>query len=734
MTTESRVKGRVVAALMGIFLSAAVFAEERPKIGVVLGGGGALGMAHVGVLRVLEEMKIPIDYIGGTSMGAIISGLYASGMSPDEIEQFLEAQDWWDVMNDHTPRRDLDFRRKYDDQRYFVEFGWHRGQGIDFGSGAAAGQKFNNLLETETLRTVAITNFDELPIPFRCVATDLRTGKGVVLDHGNLATAMRASMAVPGAFTPVEWGDYIFADGGLVNNIPVDVVRGMGADIIIAVDVGGSAARAETNNAYQSIGEVLGRTYSIMQRPDQEKQLQNANVVVVPDLTQFSASDFKEVAAIIPQGEVAARAASEQLKAYSVDERAYRSYLAKQRRPQPAVVPLTNLLLTGNQRVDTRVARGRVRSKPGQPLNLDQVDLDLLHLYGLGEFEQIRYRIEPGPDGSNTLSYAMKEKPWGPNYFRVGLQLESDFDQDATWGLLVNFRKTSMNHLGGEWNSELQAGSLSRLFSEFYQPLNFGGYYFVNPSFLYQDETQGIYSNNHKNADYDVRKVELHGDVGVQLRHYAELRAGPLWRTVKAEVKTGDESLPSVDEHEAGWSVRLTADRLDRTVLPRKGYFLQLQGEFIREEWGSPATYEKLYADYRQVATFKEHTLGIEGRFGTDRDTGVPAYNAFLVGGLVSFMGLAENELRGQKFSVITLTHRYRVTRLPPSIGRAVYSLVRFDTGNVWSDQDDIDYTDVRYGGGAGLGADTAIGPIFLGYGMADRGASRFYFSLGTIF
>jgi NTE family protein len=705
--------------------------SPRPEIGVVLGGGGALGMAHVGVLRVLEEMQIPLDCIGGTSMGAIISGMYASGMSPDEIEQFLKSQNWWDVLNDHTPRRDLEYRRKKDEARFFIEFGWRKG--LRFGSGAASGQKFNNLLETETLRTVAITNFDELPIPFRCVATDLRTGKGVVLDHGNLAKAMRASMAVPGAFTPVEWDDYMFADGGLVNNMPVDVVRAMGADVLIAVDVGGSAARAETNNTYGSIGEVLSRTYSIMQRPEQEKNLATADIVLVPEISKFSASDFQKVEEIVRPGEAAARAAGDQLRKYGVDDEAFRKYLANQRRARPADVPIAAVALTGNQRVDARVARGRVRSRPG-PLDLEQVRRDLLHLYGLGEFEQIRYSVRPGEDGRNTLEYAMKEKPWGPNYLHLGLRLKSDFDQDTDWGLLLNFRKTSLNRLGGEWDNDLEMGSNLRAFSEIYQPLTFSGVWFAAPSAEYVKTVQGIYSNHDRIADYDLTLLQLRIDAGIQLSRYAVLRAGPVWRNVDARVKTGATDLPEGEETEAGWTIRLGVDRLDRVVFPREGGQLHLTFESIEESMGSPESYERAWGWARQCFSQGDHTLeaGIVG--GLDFDNDLPVYSEYLVGGENSFIGLTDGELRLQDFGIGSLTYRYRLARLPPTLGQAIYAILRFDAGKMWRQAEPEDEADWLYGAGAGLGLDTEMGPIYLGYGRTSEGDARAYFSLGTIF
>lgn len=704
---------------------------DRPKIGVVLGGGGALGFAHVGVLKVLEKERIPIDYIGGTSMGSIVAGLYASGMSPEEIQRFLEGLDWWDVLNDQTPRREMEFRRKKDDQRYFIEFGWQAGA-PKWGRGAASGQKFNNLLQTMVLRSVDITDFDQLPVPFRAVATDLRSGKPLVLDHGNLALAMRASMAVPGAFTPVKWEGHVLVDGGIVDNLPVDVVRGMGADIILAVDVGGSGAKAGQESAFESLGDILGRTYAIMQRPEQEAQLRTADVQIVPDLRDFTASQFQRVAEIIPVGQAAAEAVKDQLKPYAVDASTYRAFLENQRRSAPTNIPISSVVLSGNRRVDTRVAEGRVRSRPGV-LDRHQIELDLLHLYSLGEFEQIRYFVHPEKDGSNRLEYAMSEKIWGPNYIRMGLRLQSDFEQDAKWGVLLNFRKTSLNTLGAEWENELEMGSKLGLFSEFYQPLNASGVFFAAPSLRYVKDAEGIYSNSQRIAEYDVGRLELRADLGVQLRHYAELRIGPVWRRISADVKTGAADLPEGSEDEGGLAARLSVDRLDRTVFAREGYRLRVEGESILEEMGGLRSYEKAWGTYQHCFSRGDHTLQVEGSGGTFSDQDIPAYDAFRLGGENSFVGLAEGQLLVHQFGVLALSHRYRLAQLPPNLGRGLYAMTRFNAAKVWQDSPD-DQSDWIYGAGVGLGADTKMGPLYLGYGRTDTDDDRFYFSLGTIF
>ncbi|MGD9782939.1 MAG: patatin-like phospholipase family protein, partial [Kiritimatiellia bacterium] len=508
----------------------------RPKVGLVLGGGGALGLAHIGVLRALEAQRIPIDFVGGTSMGSIIAGFYASGMSPDEVQAFLEGLDWDEVMSDETPRRELYFRRKQDDQRYLFEMGLNF-RGPKMGTGMAAGQKFNNLLQLATLRSAAITNFDRLPIPYRAVATDLQSGTAHVLDHGNLATAMRASMAVPGAFTAVELEGRIFVDGGIVDNLPVDVVKAMGADVVIAVDVGSDADLVDPESL-KSLGGILGRTYTIAQRPEQVEQFQRADVGIQPKLVGLTASDFARVADFIPKGEAAARGKAGDLARLSVGEAEYAEFLAKQRRAKPESIPVGEVAVTGNRRVGEGIIRGRIHSRAGEPFDEKSLQLDLMRIYGIGEFEQVLFRLDPGAEGRRILRYDVKEKSWGPLYLALGLNLRSDFEQDAEWALLVNVTRRSLNALGAEWRNEIEFGSRQSVLSEFYQPLHAAGVLFLAPTVEYSSETEAIYEDDSHVADYDVQKAEVRLDFGIQLRRYAELRVGPVWGTGQAEVET----------------------------------------------------------------------------------------------------------------------------------------------------------------------------------------------------
>jgi NTE family protein len=703
---------------------------ERPRIGLVLGGGGALGEAHIGVLKVLEELRIPIDYIAGTSMGSIIAGLYASGMSPGEIEQFLKAQDWDEVMSDKTPRRELHFRRKADDQRYLFEMGVKK-TGLALGTGMAAGQKFNNLMQFATLRSAAVTNFDQLPIPYRAVATDLKSGTPYVIDRGNLATAMRASMAVPGAFTPVEIEGHLLVDGGIVDNLPVDVAQAMGAEVIIAVDVGSESEHVRDEDL-KTLGGILGRTYSIAQRPEQLEMLRKADVGIQPDLAGFTATQFDRVTEFVPQGEQAARAKSNELSRYSVSEEEYTTYLGRQRQAQPTAIPISAVTVSGNQRVDERVIRGRIYSKPGQTFDQKEVELDLMRVYGIGEFEQVLCQVRPNGDDTSTLDYQLKEKAWGPTYFKYGLQLRSDFEQDADWRMLINFTSMSLNQLGAEWRNELQLGSSKNILSEFYQPLDAQGILFVAPSVDYTSELQNLYEGDQRVAEYDVQTLEGRLDLGLQLRRYAEVRVGPFWGRGKARVETGTSDLPEPDEDLAGWRAGLTVDRQDRTLFAREGYYLKAEGQFASEDVGGDRSFDKVSVNYRHQASWGDHTfaLGLQG--GSSLGDDLPGYAQFTLGGPFGFAGLAEDQFRGSYLGVASLAYRYRLLELPPKLGRGVYALTRLDEGNVWPD--DFDTGDLRTGLAVGLGADTALGPVFLFIGRADGGYSRIYFSLGTAF
>jgi NTE family protein len=729
-----RIHAVAIALVIACLMTHEPLAEEtRPKIGLVLGGGGALGFAHIGVLQELEELQIPIDYIAGTSMGAIVAGMYASGMSPDEIAKCFSELNWWDVLKDRSPNQFLTYRRKQENKRFMgAEFGLKDWQ-ITFSPGMAFGQKLNNVLETFSLNSAGITDFDQLNIPYRAVATDLRSGTSVVLRKGSLATAMRASMAVPGAFTPVRMDGMVLVDGGILNNIPVDVVKDMGADIIIAVDVGASAAQKSQHSNFDGLGDVVARTYSIMQRPDQERQLTQADLVIAPDLSAASASQFHRSGHIVPAGKKAASEHADWLGKLSVGNEIFKSYLGKQRARHTEKIFIEDIRIEGDKSVPDSAIRSRIRSKTG-PIHLSTVYDDLNRIHGMGLFQTVTYDLEP-TDENYELIYRPIEKFWGPDYLHFGMKLEAASNAKAIWSLLLNYTQTQLNPLGGEVRTDLEiGGDLQKFDTEWYQPINHSGTLFLAPSATLSSQDIAIYNNDSVVADIKQRLAYGRLEAGISAFEYGEFRAGILGGHALAKGNAGFVSLGQEDDAVLAATTRLRLDQLDDPVFPTCGYRIEIDGIFAFDEMGSAKEFDRL--ELKTIAPFSlgRHTVIPGFSAGTSFGTELPFYAVFAPGGLNEFAGFAPYQLVGYYYGIGSLGYRYQLGKLPPTIGNGVFALFRADAGNAWFDASDIRFDNINVGGLGGLAADTIIGTCALAVGKAEGIRYRFYFSLGNTF
>ena len=723
----------LLAITLGLLAACRLQADpdpSRPRVGVVLGGGGAKGLAHIGVLKALEAQGIPIDAIAGTSMGAIVGGLYAAGMSPDEIEEVMTGVDWWDVLADPTPRRYLQVRRKLQQRRYLpgLEVGM-RLTGLRVPPGVAAGQKLNNMLQALTLSYANLESFDHLSIPFRAVATDIQSGEPVVLDRGNLGLAMRASMSVPGAFTPVHADGRILVDGGVVNNIPVDVMRAMNVDYIIAVDVIGSGALAQKQKTDTLFGIVL-QSYFIMLRNQEKQSLAQADIVITPDVADVGFADFHHADRIVPRGEAAVESVRKGLTALAAKT-------AHTRRPAPTLPPLPRVrqvVIKGNDAVDTRIIRARSELDSGDPLTLHAVKRDLSRIYGLGDFQQALFSLSPVDTNRADVVYEVMEKPWGPNILRFGALLETDFDHDTRVELLLGATCTHLNRLGAEWHTDVILGTDQLILTEFFQPLRFDGLFYVLPHALGGSELTSVFDDGQEIATLEENRWQLGLDIGVQLAQYAELRTGCTWGRRKLKEQTGDPPDLPPGEATAGWRTQLAFDQLDRSTLPRNGLAVILMGEVQREDWGASGDFERLAVDIEGHITRGRHTLQLSAYGGTGLDSDVPFAEQFTLGGPTSFAGLAPGELRGPYAASISPGYRLRIARLPPLLGENVYLAIRFDAGNVWQNRDDVTTTDLIYGLLGAIAADTVAGPLYVGYGRTEDGRDRAFLSVGSRF
>jgi len=707
-------------------------ARSRPRVGLALSGGGARGLAHVGVLRVLEQLRVPVDCIAGTSMGSVVGGLYASGLSPGQIETAMKQVDWGDLFNDQPPRADLSYRRKQDDSSDFVDFelGLKEGR-VVLPRGLIAGQKIGFLLQTLTLRTAGIDDFDRLPVPFRAVATDLGNGGMVVLARGDLAEALRASMSLPGTLAPVEIEGHLLVDGALVRNLPVDVVRGMGADIVIAVDVSTPLDPAES---IKTVADVTRQVSGMLTRENMGSESVGADLLIRPDLSTISSTGFARSGIAVTRGEEAARAQAEALRRYAVPDDEFTAHLAQVRgTPTPAPIRIDAVRLEGTTRVDRRIIERKIRTRAGQTLDLDTLKADLSRLYDLGDFERVEYRLVPtdrGPD----LVVRTREKSWGPNYLRFGLNFVNDLEGDSDYGVLARYTRTRMNPLGAEWRNDVRIGRTRLLASELFQPLDFSGRWFVAPGFQYNDRLFNDYERDRLVAEYNVEGITGALDVGTELGRYGEIRAGAIRGRVRASARVGASSLPRFDIGSGGWTAHLVIDRFDNPYFPFRGQLALLDLFLSRRDMGADLSYAKLLGSYTQVISRGRHHLYMSATGGTNLGSDVPFYDNFTLGGFLSLSGYKEAQLRGQVFGVARLGYFVKSEPLSGRLGRGVGVGGYVEAGNAWATNADVNLGDLIYTGTLVVGSDTIFGPIYLAYGQSDNGHGSFYLSVGRSF
>ncbi|MBN1268421.1 MAG: patatin-like phospholipase family protein [Kiritimatiellae bacterium] len=705
--------------------------KERPKIGLALSGGGALGCAHIGVLKVLEELRVPVDCVAGTSMGSIVAGFYAAGLSPDEIERIFTTIDWHDAFVDQTPRQQLIFRRKEEDKRYplGLEIGWHGGH-LCGPSGLLAGQKLGLILREAILHVPYEMDFDELSIPYRAVATDLRTGEPVVIGKGDLMTAMRASMAIPAVFSPITIDGRLLVDGGVVNNLPTDVVRDLGVDVLIAVNVRAPPSRKKE---FASVLDVTQQAAEIAVGQTDRAQRDLADILIEPDLSGAGMGDYRRAALIIERGVEAARAAEEQLRTLSAPAGEYEEYLRRQRAAPPAPARLDFVTVEGNEDVDTRRIMAHMRTRPGDVMEPGRVRRDVGRVFGLGEFERIGCALRE-TNGVRGLALQVTEKSWGPSYLHVGMKVRDDFEGNSSYSLLVNHTRTRINPLGAEWRTDLKLGETRGVFSEFYQPLCFPGTFFIAPGVEFEETDQDLYEEDRRIAEYNVETAAAGLDLGAQIGEYGEVRVGLRRGWAKADADVGQTALPSYDIDFGAVIGRVVIDRLDNVYFPRSGSLTAISLLSSQEGLGSDAAYEKLEADWGKFASRRRHTFFAQASGGSALGSDIPEYDEFAIGGQFSLSGYAEGQLRGSYFAVGSLGYYYRLAQLSPGMGSGIYLGLRADAGNAWTEQEDAGFDDLRYGGTVFVGADTILGPLYLGYGQAEHDIQRFYFSIGETF
>jgi NTE family protein len=715
---------------------APVESRSRPRVGLVLSGGGARGAAHVGVLKVIEELRVPIDAVAGTSMGAIVGGLYASGMSAHEIERALTSVDWSDAFTDRTSRRELTFRRKQDDVNYLVRLplGFKEGDFV-LPKGLIQGQKLTQMLRGLTLPVSAVSDFDKLPIPFRAVATDIETGRSVVLANGDLATVMRASMSAPGVFAPVTVDERLLVDGGLTANLPIDVARSMGVDVLIAVDV---TYQLQRRDQLGTALEVSNQALAIMIRRDAERQretLAASDLVIDPPLGNASSADFGRVAEVIQRGEVAARDMTPRLAALSLDEQAYSQHIAARRARDPSEPRIDFVRVDPSSARYQKAIEAKFDPFVGSKLDLAALEQQIEALYGLDTFETVDYRLVREGE-QQGLEIAARRKSWGPNYVRFGLNLQDDFEGNNAFNAATRFIVTEINQLGAEWLTDLQVGENPRFFTEFYQPLSYVSRYFISPHIDFQVRNLQVLEEQQRIAEFRVRSAEFGLDVGREFGNWGELRTGLRRGYGKAKVRVGDPTLPEEEFDLGGFFVRASYDQLDNVNFPHHGELISAEWNAPRTDLGSDIDSDLVSVDALVARSFGKHTLigWVSGGTPLDEDDAT-VRDFFSLGGFFQLSGLRPGSVSGPTFGIARLIYYRQIGRPGPGfLNVAAYAGMSLEVGNAWQLRSDASFESARKDGSVFLGLDTFFGPLYLGAGVDDEHDTAYYLFLGRPF
>ena len=718
--------------LLLLFLSTWTLAEPL-RTGLVLSGGGARGLAHIGVLKQLEEMNIPIDAIAGTSMGAVIGGLYAAGYSADELEQIALDLDWQATLSDTPLREDIPYRRKQDDRDFLVKQRLTFKDGaLSFPLGLLQGQNMGVVLESLLVHTNEIDDFDRLPIPFRAVATDIATGEAVVFDHGHLPLAIRASLALPGFFAPVEVDGRLLVDGVLSKNVPIDVARAMGVDRVIVVDIGTPLKSASELN---SVLDIMDQTTTLLTRTNTERQLAtltDADLLLQPALGDMGFSSFAETQQAIDAGAQSLSEARGVLAFVAPPGSDAGGNLASSRPQRQAIIHAVEVDNSG--KVADEVVLSMIRQEVGEPLNLARLQTDMGTIYGTDYFSRVTYEVVHD-QGHNTLLVHTAGRRTGTDYLRLGLNLVDDFEGDSQYNLGASFRVNGLNPLGAEWLTRLQVGSDQELYTEFYQPLDYGSRYFLAPFIDAEARNIEVIDDNDPIVAYRQKRYGAGINIGRQIANNGEVRFGLSRYRGNSRVRIGDPDLPDVDFDEAFYSIEVDRDTLDNVNFPRSGDEAKFSWRQSEPALGADERYQQIEFKANKAFGFGPNSWQVGGFIGrTDSDVNV-AQSSFVLGGPGWFSGFRQDALAGQNYQLGRLVY-YR--RLTPSYFNAfslpLYLGASLEYGRVYN-RDDTDFDTGYFGGGSLLlGMDTLVGPLFFGLGANEEGHEALYMKLGQTF
>jgi len=704
--------------------------SARPRVGLVLEGGGALGFAHIGVIDYLEQHHIPVDLVVGTSMGGLVGGLYAVGQSPAEIRELTQRIDWDAVLSGRTAFQYLNFRRKEDRIAFPnpLELGL-RHKKLNLPAGLNSGHQTGMVIDRATLAYHDNLNFDDFPIPFRCVATDLSIGREKVFASGSIAQALRATMAIPAVFSPVVIDGHVYTDGGAVDNLPVDVARRAGADIVIAVYLDPGPVDPAS---YDSMFAVAARNISIMVSANELRNMAAADILISVDLHGFTSSSFTDGKEIAPKGYTAAEKKQQMLARIALNESDWKAHMAAREAKTRRLLPVPKYVEVLGQNTNyTRALSESLSAFVGKPVDPPAIETELNRFVGNGVMSSIGYTMaeKGGEPGLEVKTY---EKTYGPPFLNLGLSIDGSSPNNVLFGLSA--RLTLMN-LGGyraEWRSDAYFGSTYGASTEYFRPFSAESKWFVAPRLFAVSSPFNQYSGRHQLYQYRFRRLGLGGDLGYSLNARSELRFGHDLIWFKALNNVGDP-FSSYSARENVSSVKFRYFGVDNVQIPRSGSNIETSVSRVQQNFLQSFEQLQLRASFFQPIGEKS-SIFITGTGGTAFNTGVESMGLqfFTLGGPFQLGAYGQNQLLGNQFFLFQGGYERKLLGLSPFLGEGVYALSFVEVGKAFGYDNHVPRMPLD--GSLALAARTALGPVFIGFSVGNGGYRKWWFGVGRIF
>lgn len=732
----------------------------RPKVAVVLAGGGAKGAAHIGVLKALEEMHIPVDIITGTSMGAYVGGLYATGMSADEIESFIYSVDWNSGYRDRVDRSQRRVRDKEYEDRYQIttDLGLRFGE-VRAPTGVVQGQNMLRVLRETTGNLGRFESFDELAIPYRSVATDILELDEVVIGNGYLVDAMMASMSVPGALPPYKLNGHMLVDGGVVNNMPVDVARAMGADVVIAVDISTDYKTEDDFTGLFTVADQLSNYLVRRSTQQQVETLQEHDVYIRPNVGQMETVEFDKMPWAFQSGYDITKEMESKLAGLRLSNAEYQKYIDHKQEVRKKLVygddrVVDEIVIVNNTHYSDVLLTNRLELETGRKIETAEIEKAVENLYALDRFELITYHFEE-VDGSNLLVFDVNEKSWGPNYLNFRFFLEDDFDTDSQYGIGMSTNFTNLNSHGAEMALNVEMGTDKLIEAELYSPVLSSQEFFVAGKVAYSSEGRNLpvsdddSSLSSVNDFLPVSYTEFVSEIaiGIQPTLWQELRLGGRYSSGSIELSTL-ASVGNLDFERRGLFANYRLDTLDDFAFPTRGLLVDLEylvsHDTSPEEIGQSKpkdivedTVYEIDARFKGAMSYQRHTLvgQTEYSFVQSKNSSI-TLNPRELGGFLHLSGIPRNSLIGQNLFFSSLVYRYKWFDNDFGLFEApVYVGASLEHGGTWSDND-LKLNEVPLYNAASIffGVDSPIGPIMLAYGRTEQDMEAVYLIVGTSF